>query len=128
MRWCGKSGQSSLPWPEVRRGPTRCAIVNALSYGCIVPRDVRRWSCQNIARRSGERAIVDRRRSPLAVANRDGAPRDIVALNAGTALYADGLAPDIGSGMAMAAEAMASGAAHAKLEQFVRATQEIGGA
>jgi anthranilate phosphoribosyltransferase len=63
-----------------------------------------------------------------ALDNVSGPARDIVALNAGTALYADGLAHDIGSGMAMAAEAMASGAARAKLEQFVRATQEIGGA
>jgi anthranilate phosphoribosyltransferase len=63
-----------------------------------------------------------------ALDNVAGPARDIVALNAGAALYADGLASDIGSGMAMAADVMASGAARAKLEQFVRATQEIGGA
>ncbi|HEX8613184.1 MAG TPA: anthranilate phosphoribosyltransferase [Telluria sp.] len=57
-----------------------------------------------------------------------GAAYDIVALNAGTALYANGLASDIAGGMTRAIEAMASGAARAKLEQFVSATRRIGGA
>ena len=57
-----------------------------------------------------------------------GAPRDIVALNAGTALYANGMAADIGAGMKLAIDTMASGAARAKMEQFVAATRRIGGA
>jgi anthranilate phosphoribosyltransferase len=40
-------------------------------------------------------------------------------------LYAAGIAADIGDGLARAREAMASGAARAKLEQFVAATQTI---
>ncbi|RYE87615.1 MAG: anthranilate phosphoribosyltransferase, partial [Oxalobacteraceae bacterium] len=63
-----------------------------------------------------------------ALDNVPGPARDIVALNAGTALYANGLAGDIGAGMATAIEAMASGAARAKMEQFVSATRKIGGA
>jgi len=63
-----------------------------------------------------------------AIDNVPGAPRDIVALNAGTALYANGMAADIGAGMRMALETMASGAARAKMEQFVAATRKIGGA
>ena len=63
-----------------------------------------------------------------ALDNVAGPARDIVALNAGAALYANGLARDIGAGMNAAIEAMASGAARAKMEQFVSATRQIGGA
>jgi anthranilate phosphoribosyltransferase len=63
-----------------------------------------------------------------ALNNEPGPARDIVILNAGTALYANGSAPAIDAGMAMAREAIASGAARDKMEQFVRATREIGGA
>ncbi|MBK4738191.1 anthranilate phosphoribosyltransferase [Noviherbaspirillum pedocola] len=63
-----------------------------------------------------------------ALSNEPGPARDIVILNAGTALYANGSAPAIDAGMAMAREAIASGAARDKLEQFVRATRDIGGA
>jgi anthranilate phosphoribosyltransferase len=38
------------------------------------------------------------------------------------------MAADIGAGMKMALETMASGAARAKMEQFIGATRKIGGA
>jgi anthranilate phosphoribosyltransferase len=60
-----------------------------------------------------------------ALENRDGAARDVVALNAGAALYAADVVPSIVAGVAQAREALASGAAHAKLEQFVAATQRL---
>jgi anthranilate phosphoribosyltransferase len=63
-----------------------------------------------------------------ALDNRQGPAREIVALNAGTALYAAGIAASINDGIAKAREAMASGAARAKLEQFAKLTQELGGA
>jgi anthranilate phosphoribosyltransferase len=63
-----------------------------------------------------------------ALDNVDGAARDIVALNTATALYAAGIATSIAAGLATARETIASGAARAKLEQFVRVTQELGGA
>jgi len=56
---------------------------------------------------------------------RDGLPREIVALNAGAALYTSGLAESIEDGLARAREAMASGAARAKLDEFVGATQRL---
>jgi anthranilate phosphoribosyltransferase len=62
-----------------------------------------------------------------ALNNEPGPARDIVILNAGTALYANGSAPAIEAGMEMAREAIASGAARDKMEKFVRATREIGG-
>jgi anthranilate phosphoribosyltransferase len=56
-----------------------------------------------------------------------GPATDIVALNAGTALYAAGVAPSIEEGLARARDAIASGAALAKLEQFVSVTRQLGG-
>ena len=76
----------------------------------------------------GGRGGVEGRRCWKRCDNEPGPARDIVALNAGTALYAAGVAASIGDGMAMAREAIASGAARAKLEQFVSATRELGGA
>jgi anthranilate phosphoribosyltransferase len=58
-----------------------------------------------------------------ALENREGPAREIVALNAGVALYTANLVPDIESGIARAREVLASGAARAKLEAFVRFTQ-----
>jgi anthranilate phosphoribosyltransferase len=55
----------------------------------------------------------------------DGTPREIVVLNAGTALYAAGIADSIGDGIARAREVIASGAARRKLDAFVAATQAI---
>jgi len=51
--------------------------------------------------------------------NETGVPRDIVQLNAGAAIYTAGLAPSLKEGIARADEAIASGAARAKLEQLV---------
>lgn len=61
-----------------------------------------------------------------ALDNKPGAARDIVALNAGTALYAGGVAASIAEGLVKAQEALASGAARAKMEEFVKVTQELG--
>ncbi len=58
--------------------------------------------------------------------NEAGAAQDIVALNAGAALYAAGVAASIADGLQKARNAIASGAALAKLEQFVQVTQELG--
>lgn len=51
--------------------------------------------------------------------NEPGAPRDIVQLNAGAAIYVAGLAGTLAEGVRRAGEAIAGGAAKAKLEQLV---------
>jgi anthranilate phosphoribosyltransferase len=61
-----------------------------------------------------------------ALGNREGAARDIVALNAGASIYVAGLAPDLAAGVRKAQSVIASGAARAKLDAFVRFTQEQG--
>ena len=57
-----------------------------------------------------------------ALANEDGPVRDIVLLNAGAALYCAGVAPSLAEGVRRTREAVASGAALAKLSQFVAVT------
>jgi anthranilate phosphoribosyltransferase len=54
-----------------------------------------------------------------------GAAREIVVLNAGAALYAANIAGSIADGIALARKAIASGAARAKLDEFVAATQRL---
>ncbi|HET8819737.1 MAG TPA: anthranilate phosphoribosyltransferase [Xanthomonadaceae bacterium] len=58
-----------------------------------------------------------------ALSGREGLPREIVVLNAGAALYVSGVAGDIAEGIALAREAVASGAALARLESFVAQTR-----
>lgn len=56
---------------------------------------------------------------------RPGPARDIVLLNAGAALYAAGRADTIAGGIALAREAVDSGAARARLDQFVQVTRSL---
>ncbi len=60
-----------------------------------------------------------------ALGNEPGAARDIVALNAGAGIYVAGLADTHAAGVRMALAAIASGAARAKLDQFVAFTRSI---
>ena len=54
-----------------------------------------------------------------------GAPKDIVALNAGVALYAANVVDTMRAGVDKAREAIESGAAKAKLTQFVALTKSL---
>lgn len=58
-----------------------------------------------------------------ALENRLGAPRDIVALNAGASLYVSGIAGSLADGVDLAFETIASGAARARLDAFVNYTR-----
>ena len=57
--------------------------------------------------------------------NRPGAAREIVIFNAGVALYTANLVDTIGAGIMRAREIIESGAARAKLDAFVRFTQQF---
>ncbi|MDR2220902.1 MAG: anthranilate phosphoribosyltransferase [Methylobacillus sp.] len=61
-----------------------------------------------------------------ALDNQPGAARDIVTLNAGAALYAANVAKSMEDGIHLARDTIASGAARAKLDEFVRKTQSLG--
>ncbi|MBE7421115.1 MAG: anthranilate phosphoribosyltransferase [Zoogloeaceae bacterium] len=62
-----------------------------------------------------------------ALANTPGTPREIVTLNAGAALYAANVAGSVADGIARAREAIASGAARARLDAFVNFTRRFNG-
>src|SRR5438309_1412315 len=53
------------------------------------------------------------------LADEPGAPRDIVVLNAGAALYAANVAPTLADGVRRARAAIADGSARAKLAQYI---------
>lgn len=55
----------------------------------------------------------------------NGAAREVVIFNAGAALYAANVAASIEEGIERARAALASGAARAKLDEFVRFTQSV---
>lgn len=57
--------------------------------------------------------------------NKFGAARDIVALNAGASIYVSGQAATLVDGVDKAFEMIASGAARAKLEQFINCTKQF---
>ena len=60
-----------------------------------------------------------------ALSNRPGPARDILALNAGAAIYVAGLADSHEAGVLKALKILASGAAKAKLDQFIAFTQKL---
>ena len=59
------------------------------------------------------------------LANTPGTAREIVVLNAGTALYVANVAESIQQGITLARDAIASGAARAKVDEFVNFTQRF---
>jgi len=62
------------------------------------------------------------------LADVEGTPREIVVLNAGSALYAAGVADSIADGILRARTAIASGDAQRKLDAFVATTRKLAGA
>ena len=59
------------------------------------------------------------------LANVDGPARDIVALNAGAAIYASGLAAEMDEGVQRALDVIASGEAVDRLQQLVTMTNQF---
>lgn len=57
--------------------------------------------------------------------NKPGPARDIVVLNAGSALYSANVAHSIADGIRRAKEAIESGAARARLDQFIQVTRSL---
>jgi anthranilate phosphoribosyltransferase len=72
-----------------------------------------------------ESAFESRKRLLEALDNQPGVARDIVALNAGAALYAAGVTPSIGDGLELARDMLANGAARAKCDEFVATTRKL---
>ena len=68
-------------------------------------------------------AAESKTRVEAVLANEAGPSRDVVILNAAAALYVSGVAPSLWDGVALARDALASGAARAKLEHLVKFTR-----
>ena len=60
-----------------------------------------------------------------ALENREGTPREIVILNAGTALYAANVTNSIADGIRLARDTIVSGAARKKLDDFVQFSKKF---
>lgn len=60
-----------------------------------------------------------------ALTGKHAAARDIVAINAGASLYVAGRANSFEEGVDLAREVIASGAARAKVEEYVAATKAV---
>jgi len=70
-------------------------------------------------------AADSKARVEAVLANEPGPSRDVVILNAAAALYVAGVVPSLWDGVAAAREALASGAARAKLDDLVRFTRKF---
>jgi anthranilate phosphoribosyltransferase len=101
---------------ELKNGEVREYVVHPSDFGLPVY-DSRALKVANTAESV---SCIQR-----ALANEDGPVRDVVLLNAGAALYCAGAAGSVAEGVRHAREVVVSGAAAAKLEQFVRATQRF---
>jgi anthranilate phosphoribosyltransferase len=62
-----------------------------------------------------------------ALQGKSGPAYEIVALNAGAALYVAGLADSVGAGIERAREVIGSGAARDKVDEYVAFTRSVAG-
>jgi anthranilate phosphoribosyltransferase len=102
---------------ELRNGSVREYTVEPEDFGLAMS------SSRNLAVAD---AAESKARVLEALRNEDGVARDIVALNAGAALYAANVTDSIAAGVRLAQRTLASGAALALLERFVDFTRELG--
>ncbi len=119
----GKDGMD-----EISLGAT--TLVGELKNGQVTEYEVHPedFGLSMISNRSLRVASADESKILLieSLENKPGAAREIVALNAGAALYAANLADSIGNGIQRAREAIVSGAARKKLDEFVAFTRRFG--
>ncbi len=101
---------------ELKDGEVREYRINPSQFG-IAEHDGSMLKAQT---REMSMAVLQR-----VLANEPGPARDIVLMNAGAALYAADVAASLADGIERAREALASGRAAEKLEQFVQATQRL---
>jgi anthranilate phosphoribosyltransferase len=108
------SGQTMIG--ELKGGKVIEYLVHPERFGLPVhdPRTLRVASVEE-----SRKAVV------AALENASGAARDIVALNAGAAIYVGGRTPSFEEGVEKAFELIKDGSARAKLEAFVKFTQQL---
>ncbi len=104
---------------ELREGKVSCYSVTPEQFG--------------LARAALNTLVIDSVEASCAMLrgvldNAPGPARDIIALNAGAAIYAANLTDSLAAGVARAQEVIASGAARDKLEEFLACTRELAAA
>jgi anthranilate phosphoribosyltransferase len=104
---------------EVRNGRIRSYDIDPEEMG------VERHSLDEI--RGGDAAENARIARGLLEGRTNGARRDVVAANAGAALYVSGAASSVREGVTMALDSIVSGAALGKLEQLIAVSNQVGG-
>jgi anthranilate phosphoribosyltransferase len=108
------SGETAVG--ELKNGEVREYLVHPSDFGLPV------YDSRVLKVANKEESVQCIRR---VLANEDGPLRDIVLLNAGAALYCAGVAATVADGVKRAREAVASGAAAAKLSQFVTVSNRL---
>jgi anthranilate phosphoribosyltransferase len=104
---------------ELHRGAIRTYDVTPEQFG-LRRAEIRTLS---VASAAESLALIE-----SALADTPGAARDVVALNAGAAIYAAGVAPTLDGGVRQALAAIASGAARDKLRALAGLSQRLAGA
>ena len=107
-------------------GPTQIAVLDngTVTTGELTPEDAGLGRSPLAEITGGNAAHNARALRHLLEAGTPGAYRDIVLLNAGAALMVAGVAKDVKDGVAKAAQALDSGAARAKLEALIAASNK----
>lgn len=101
---------------ELKDGEVRDYFVTPEEFGFA------RASLDTLRVESAEQSLATMRD---VLANVAGPARDIVALNAGAAIYAAGLAADLEAGIQVASDVIADGSANAKLQALVAFSQNL---
>jgi len=104
---------------ELKEGRVRVFTVQPEQFG-ITRSDVTKLA---VAGPAESLSMVD-----SVMKNEPGPARDIVALNAGAAIYVAGLAPDLGAGVKTALDVIASGQAAGKLHDLVALSKKLSAA
>ena len=102
---------------ELKNGAIRHSVVTPEQFG------VQRADVSTLAVEGAEQSLA---MIEAVLDNQPGAARDVVALNAGAAIYAAGVADSLADGVVKAQQAIASGAAREKLAELVRLTRSFG--
>ena len=108
-----------------------CTLVGELRDGVVREYEVEPEDFGLAMASSRNLKVEDARESKAmllqALTGEPGVPHDIVCLNAGAALYAAGVTDGIDAGIERARAAIASGAAHAKMDAFIATTRRLAG-
>lgn len=100
---------------ELRAGKVRTGVIDPAQLGAVGPLDGLR------AADAAESLALIR----AALGGESGPPMDMVALNAGAALYVAGIAAELAEGVKLARQQMENGAALRKLEDLARVSQSL---